>query len=76
MIPTILMILVVLGLKIILPINYFSRWSCIGYVAIVSVVGAIVYLVVSYKMNIVNNVFGKPYVSRIIKKLTFGKISI
>ncbi len=76
MIPTIVMIIVVILLKVLIPINYLSRLSCIIYVGIIAIVGAIVYIVISYKMGIINRVFGKEYVKRIIKKLTFGKISI
>ena len=76
MAPMVLMILVVVVLKMLIPVNYLSRLSCILYVAIISIVGAIVYLVLSYKMGIVDEIFGKGYVKKIIKKLTFGKISI
>ncbi len=76
MVPMVLMILVVVVLKMLIPVNYLSRLSCILYVAIISIVGAIVYLVLSYKMGIVDEIFGKGYVKKIIKKLTFGKISI
>ncbi len=76
MIPTIIMIIIVLVLKDIIPINYLSRLSCVIYVAIIALVGAITYIVISYKMGIINRIFGKEYVNKIIKKLTFGKISI
>ncbi len=75
-IPTMLMILVVVILKNIIPINYLSRMSCVIFVAINTILGAIVYFVVSYKMGIIERVFGKDYIHHIIKKLTFGKISI
>lgn len=74
-IPLFLMIVSVLILKVFLPINYVSKMSCILNVAILSIIGAIVYLFVSYKMGILEDVFGKEYLKKIIKKLTFGKIS-
>ncbi len=76
MIPLCLMILAVVFLKMLLPISYDSKFSCIIYVGIISIVGAVVYLFISYKMGILQEVFGKEYLSKIIKKLTFGKISI
>ena len=76
MIPTIIMILIVIICKVIIPVNYLSRMSCVIYVAITAIVGAITYIGISYKMGIINRIFGKAYVNRIIKKLTFGKISI
>ena len=39
-------------------------------------IGIPVYLFIAYKMNILNDVFGKEYLNRIIKKLTFGKVSL
>lgn len=50
-----------------------SRTSCIFYVFLTSVSGAIVYLFIAYKMKILDNVFGKEYLDRIIRKLTFNK---
>ena len=75
-IPTVVMILVVLLLKILIPLNIVSKTSCIIYVAIISIVGAIVYLFVAYKQGILTTVFGKEYLNKIVKKITFGKVSI
>ena len=75
-IPTVVMILVVLLLKALIPLNIVSKTSCIIYVAIISIVGAIVYLFVAYKQGILTTVFGKEYLNKIVKKITFGKVSI
>lgn len=75
-VPTVLMMLVVFVLYKIVPINYGSKLSCVFFVAVNAIVGAIVYFVVSFKMKILDKVFGKEMLNRIIKKLTFGKISI
>ena len=75
-IPTVVMILVVLLLKALIPLNIVSKTSCIIYVAIISIVGAIVYLFVAYKQGILTTVFGKEYLNKILKKITFGKVSI
>lgn len=74
-VPLLSMIFVVLLLQVILPVNYSSRLSCVFNVAILSIVGAIVYLYLSYKMRLLSDVFGKESIQKIIKKLTFGKIS-
>ena len=74
--PLILMILVVILLKGILPVNYTSKLSCIIYDFSIGIVGAIVYLFVSFKMGIVKEVLGPKMTNKIIKKLTFGKISV
>ena len=74
--PLILMILVVILLKGILPVNYTSKLSCIIYDFSIGIVGAIVYLFVSFKMGIVKEVLGPKMTNKIIKKLTFGKLSV
>lgn len=74
LIPLTLMIVVVVLLKIIIPVNYSSRISCIMYVAVISVSGALIYLVTSYKTKILEKILGKKYTNDIIKKLTLGKL--
>lgn len=75
LVPISFMVIAVLLLRWILPIHYASKFSCILHVSIVSIVGAVVYLFLSYRMGILQQVFGEEYVHKIIKKLTFGKIS-
>ena len=41
------------------------------FVLVNSVIGAAVYFGVSYKMNILNDVFGKEYINKFLKKLNF-----
>ena len=74
-VPLLLMVIVVVLLKIIVPVNLNSKLSCVIFVAIISIVGGLVYGITSYKMGIVEKVLGKRTTNAIIKKLTFGKIS-
>lgn len=74
--PTLVMLLVVLVLKWFLPINYASKISCCFYIGIISVIGGVVYLFITYKMGLLTKVFGKSTINKIIKKLTLGKVSI
>ena len=74
--PTVVMIIVVLILKLIVPLNILSKSSCITYVAIISIVGAIVYLTIAYKQGILTEIFGKEYLDKIIRKVTFGKVKL
>lgn len=76
LLPTIVMIVCVVFLKIIIPINLYNKFSCILYIGIVSIVGAVVYLSISYKTGLLEQVFGHAYLKKIIKKLTLGKVSI
>lgn len=75
-VPLISMIGVVLITKLILPVNINSKTSCIIFVTINALLGAITYILIAYKMNIITDVFGKSTVNKIIKKLTFGKVRI
>ena len=74
--PTVAMVIVVVLLKIIVPVNLYSKLSCIIYIAIISISGAFTYLGIAYKTGILEHVFGYTYLKKIVKKLTFGKISI
>ena len=76
LLPTIMMVLVVVLLKLVIPINYMSRLSSIIYVTVISIVGALIYLFTTYKMGILTLVFGKEYLNKIVKKVTFGKIDL
>lgn len=71
----IIMVCVVLLLKLVIPIDLNSDWSCIIYIGIIAIVGAASYLLVAWKLNLINDVLGKEFVKKIIKKLTFGKVS-
>ena len=73
LVPSFCMMLAVFFVARLCPISYNSRTSCIFYVFLTSVSGAIVYLFIAYKMKILDNVFGKEYLDRIIRKLTFNK---
>lgn len=76
LIPATVMVVVVLLLKMVVPVNYASKASCILYIAVISIIGAIVYLVIAYKQGLLDKVFGREYLNKIIKKITFGKISL
>lgn len=74
-VPTISMIVGVCILKRWIPINLASKTSCIIYVAILSLVGATIYLYITFKQKTLEKIFGKEYLNKMIKKLTFGKVS-
>lgn len=76
LIPLAAMAIVVGVLKVFIQFNINSRLYCILFVALSAVLGAIVYFVISYKMGLLDKIFGHENVSRTIKKLTFGKVSI
>ncbi len=74
-IPLGIMILIVIGLKNIVPCNLTSKVSCIIYVSLISLIGGLCYLYLLYKNKVLETVFGKNYLNKIIKKITFGKVN-
>lgn len=71
LIPLISMIGVVIILKRVMPLNEMSRISSIIYVGVISVVGAIIYFVIAFKMGIVKQVMGNDFLDKIKNK--FGR---
>lgn len=75
-VPLIAMILVVTLLKMIIPFNIASKISCIIYIGICALLGATVFIIISYKMGILTEVFGEKFINKIIKKLTLGRVKL
>ena len=69
LISTTCMILVVLLLKKIIIIDFTSRLYSIIYIGIISIIGALVYLLVSVKIGLLRDVFKEGYVDRLKRKL-------
>ena len=78
--PTGVMIAVVLGIKFLFShfilSSYDNKALCILEIAVAAAIGALSYLIILYKTGTLENVFGKENLNRIVKKLTFNKISI
>ena len=68
-IPTIIMTLVVVLLKLIFPYNLTSKMSCIIYVLVTSIIGSAIYFYLLVKNQVLFKVLGK-------KKLTLGKVNL
>lgn len=60
-------------LRIILPINNSTKFASLLYIIIYAVVGATIYLFITYKLNIINNLFGEKIISKVLNIITFGK---
>lgn len=73
---TLLMLFVLILVNLWVPVNYNSRLSCGIFVIIEAICGAILYFGLSLKMGILDKVIGKDILNKILKKLTFGKLSI
>lgn len=76
LVPLGAMILVVVVLNMIVPVNLDDKLSCILFIISNTLVGGITYFVISWKMNIFNDVFGADTLDKLkkrIKKLTFNR---
>ena len=68
LIATIVMLLVLIGLKFVVPTSTTSRMISIDVVLLYSIIGAIVYLFVLYKTKSINNIFGEEKVKSLLNK--------
>ena len=73
LVPLTAMIIVVLITKNIIPYNINNKITCALYIIINAIIGAIVYLVIAYKMNILSDIFGEKTINKIIKKLSLNR---
>lgn len=60
-------------LRIILPINNSTKFASLLYIIIYATVGAAIYLFITYKLNIINNLFGDKIINKVLNIITFGK---
>ena len=72
-IPALAMILVIIGLKYFISFKDISYVTIILYLVIFIIVSAIVYFVIGYKNGLLDNVFGKDYIDKILIKLHLKK---
>jgi hypothetical protein len=59
-----------------LPFNEFSKIDAFIYIIIDVIIGAPVYIGLAYKLGIIDQVFGKAMINKMISKVTFGKIKL
>ncbi|MDD2504981.1 MAG: polysaccharide biosynthesis protein [Bacilli bacterium] len=76
MIPALSMIAVLLFMNQFLPFNVYSRTSSVKLILINAIIGGLIYIGLSLKLKIPQEIFGGKELEKIIKKLTFGKFKI
>ena len=76
LIPITCMILVLLGLNIFVPFDAQNKLSSLLTLIIKSTLGGGVYLFISYKIGLLERIFGKSNLERILRKVTFNKFEI
>lgn len=75
-VPTLVMSVVLLIMNQFLTFNVYSRTAALKLILTNVLVGAPIFIWVSFKMKIPQMTFGTEELNRIIKKLTFGKFKL
>lgn len=65
LLPLAVMIVVVLLMKLFIPIDYDSRFACVMYIAVIALVGAFTYFIISHKMGLMDDILGKNYLQKL-----------
>ena len=60
-------------LKLVLPFHTTSKLLSIIDIIIYAVIGAVIYLLLTYKMGIIEKLFGRKIIDKVFKIITFGK---
>jgi hypothetical protein len=63
------MVIVLLGLKYLVPFTSTSRFMNILYVILFSIVGIIIYFVFMFKSKLIYDIFGYDNIEKIVKKI-------
>ena len=71
--PLVAMLLVLVVFKYIYPYNVNDKLSCLIFVVVNSICGALVYFVISWKMGLLREIWGQDMLNTIKKKLTHKK---
>ena len=75
-IPAIIMYLTLFLVNNYLPFNEFTKVGAFIYIIIDVIIGAPIYICMTYKMGLIDQVFGHDGIRRLVSKLTFGKIKL
>lgn len=75
-IPALSMVVVLFVINKFLPFDLYTTSGALIVIVINAIIGALIYIGLSYKLGILDDVFGKEMLNKIIKKLTLGKLKI
>ena len=65
----IIMFIILFGLNKTLPFNLYNRRDALIVTVINSIIGAIIYIFITYKLGVIKDVFGKELINKIRSKL-------
>ena len=68
------MMIPVLLVRYLLPLDIYTTTGALLTVGICAIVGAPIYIGLSYKMGIVEDLFGKNIFKKLLHKISFGKL--
>ena len=68
LLPLTVMIIVVTLMNTFIKIDYTKTFSCLIYIAITSLIGALTYFLISYKMGLLTDVLGEDFLTKIKNK--------
>ena len=66
------MVIVLFGLKLLIPLNPVDRIKSILEITIFTIVGGITYFLITYKMGVITALFGQTIIDKALKIVTFG----
>ena len=76
LIPGFVMVLVLLVINHFITFNIISFKGALLKIIIDAIIGGVIYIGLSYKMHLLQDVLGIDMINRILKKLTFGKFAL
>lgn len=66
-----IMFMVLFALNKVLPFNLYTRSGAMTVTVINSIIGAIIYIFITYKLNVIDEVFGRDFIDKVKRKLHF-----
>ena len=73
-IPAMSMTVILILINHFITLDLHSVINSIILIAIDTIIGGIIYIGISYKTHLLNDIFGDELISKILKKLTLGKL--
>lgn len=75
-VPTMAMIVVLTVFNTFFTLDVSSIVNAIITIVANTVLGGLTYVLIAYKMKLFDDIFGRDYLKKMMKKLTFGKVSL
>ena len=76
LIPSIAMIIILSIVNMFLPFDVLTIFGAIITIIINALIGGLTFVIISYKLGIIDYIFGHEMINKIVKKLTLGKLNI